>query len=165
MRPRKAQAIDTGKAMQCGAQESYAAKRSARDGSAEIRAAEPKEDLVMNRFVLLAAAIPLLIPCVANANCGDGVCDVGATGTGGVSSGGSAQGYYYTKPTSLYPGQQISNSGTLSSGRINVTGGFVNLSGHFNDTRGAVAGHSGGGEFGDWSGQCAYEDFDAGACE
>jgi hypothetical protein len=146
-------------------QGSSAAKRSARDGSAEIRAARPKEDLVMNRFVLLAAAILLLIPCVADANCGDGLCDVGATGTGGVNSGGSAQGYYYTKPTSLYPGQQISNSGNLSSGRINVTGGFVNLSGHFNDKQGAVFGHAGGGEFGEWSGQCAYEDFDAGECE
>ena len=119
----------------------------------------------MNRFALFIASAILLMPSMTNANCGDGVCDVGATGTGGVSSGGRAQGYYYTKPTSLYPGEQISNSGTLSSGRINVTGDFVNLSGHFNDKRGTVFGHAGGGEFGEWSGQCAYEDFDAGECE
>jgi hypothetical protein len=119
----------------------------------------------MNRFALLAAAIFILVPCAADANCGAGPCDVGATGNGGVNSGGSAQGYHYTKPWTESPDQQISNSGTLSSGRLNVTGGAINLSGHFSDTRGVVAGNAGGGLFGDWSGQCAYEDFDAGACE
>jgi hypothetical protein len=121
--------------------------------------------VVLTVAALAAAPLLVLVPSTAAANCGDGECAVGALGNGGANSEGRAHGYHYTKPWTEDPDQQISNSGNLSSGRLNVADGSINLSGHFNDKKGAVSGHSSGGEFGESSGQCTYEAFDAGECK
>jgi hypothetical protein len=115
----------------------------------------------MNRFALFAAAMLVLVPCVADAGCGDGLCDVGAAGTGGESSGGAAQGSLTRHPSFFFDGV-FTTSGTNTAGHINVTGGAGSLSGAF--AGGNFNGHA-TGFLGDFSGQCSVEDFEAGECE
>ena len=112
----------------------------------------------MNRIALLAGAMLLLIPSMANANCGDGGCSVGAFGQGGVSSGGNAQGFHYIIQSPFLPNTTSTNSGNPLAGRLKVEGQFNGmLSGGSPD--GVTANGHGTGFFGDWSGQCPVEGF------
>lgn len=49
-------------------------------------------------------------------------CSVGAEGTGGENSDGSAQGFHTTFPSTRFADSQYSNSGSQTAGRISVTG-------------------------------------------
>jgi len=116
----------------------------------------------MNRFVFCSAAslFLLLIPSMADANCGDGLngqCYVGATGQGGTSSGGKAQGFFFSQPSIYVDGATYNNTGNNFAGHINVTGAGT-ISGSAPGSGNTFNGHA-TGLFGDWSGQCAEEDF------
>jgi hypothetical protein len=75
----------------------------------------------MNRSVLCIAATVLLVASVAEAQCGDSNCAVGALGTGGANSAGKAQGWHTEGPASLFPGETQTNSGNNHAGRGSIT--------------------------------------------
>src|SRR5829696_7660584 len=104
----------------------------------------------MTRFVLSIAAL-LLAPSIANAQCGDGDCAVGAIGTGGEKSEGKAQGFHDAHPSIGFPGSSFSNVGNSDAGRIDISDPDQGtLSGTFRD--GSNRGR-GTGVFGDFTGK------------
>jgi hypothetical protein len=84
--------------------------------------ADYEREAVMNWSILCIAAALLLIPSVADAECGDGDCAVGALGTGGTSSGGKAQGFRFERPAPLFPGETQTTTGNNHAGRGSITG-------------------------------------------
>jgi len=117
----------------------------------------------MKKSVLVVAAVALtLMSAYAPAQCGGDSCSVGAFGTGGTSSEGKAQGFRLEFPSTMFPGGSVSNTGNLDAGRFNVddgSGSIGSTSGTFRENpTPSVRGHF-SGLLGDWSGQCALEDF------
>ena len=115
------------------------------------------------KTVFLVAASLLLTSSMATAQCGgDSSCAVGALGTGGAASGGNAQGSYEKRPAGRDPAETLTNAGNPMAGRLGITN-YGYLSGTGATVDNVVRGH-GTGIFGDWSGLCTAEDFEAGIC-
>jgi len=105
----------------------------------------------MNRLILVITAGALALgTSFAQAQCGGDTCSVGALGTGGEMSGGSAQGFRFEVPSTRFPGSTVSNVGNNDSGRLNISGQGT-ASGTFR--KGIQRGHA-TGIIGDWSGLC-----------
>jgi hypothetical protein len=114
----------------------------------------------MNRFVVFAAAaVLILIPSLAPAQCGGTSCNVGAFGTGGTSSDGKAQGFLQKFPSTMFPGATFSNAGNFDAGRLSISDGIGSTSGTFRQNPTPTVRGQASGIFGDWSGQCDIEDF------
>ena len=108
----------------------------------------------MHAFIWSLAAALLFVPSVALSQCGGDSCSVGALGTGGVSSGGKAQGFFSKTPSTRFPGATLTNAGNNDAGRLNITSSVGSLSGTFRENPSPTARGRGTGVFGDWSGQC-----------
>jgi hypothetical protein len=117
----------------------------------------------MRRMIMLftvaavMAVIMVALAASAFANCGDAECSVGAAGTGGEKSEGKAQGFR-TEGPGHNPGVSVTNTGNSFSGQLKVDrpgDDDTQLAGTGRD--GIARGRS-TGEFGEWSGQCAFED-------
>ena len=79
---------------------------------------------------------------------------VGAYGTGGAASGGSAQGFHTVFPSPRIPGATVTNQGNDSAGRVSVVDADGNVIGFVDgycDSSGTYHGN-GSGIFGDWAG-------------
>jgi hypothetical protein len=115
--------------------------------------------MLNKRMILIAAVWSLLTP-PALANCGDGDCNVGAAGQGGVASEGQAQGFRTEFPSIFFPGYGFSNTGNLDAGRLGITQPGEEPVGTTSGTfrQDSVRGRS-TGVFGDWTGQCEIEEF------
>ena len=117
----------------------------------------------MNHIFLALSAVALVfVSPLAMAQCGGDTCSVGAGGTGGVRSGGKAQGFHDEFVSTVrIPGAAITNSGNLDSGHFTVKldgNSLGTLSGTYRENPAAtVRGHGTGPLFGDWSGQCDAE--------
>lgn len=110
-------------------------------------------------FCIAASLLLLLLPSLANANCGDGLngqCYVGGAGQGGTSSDGKAQGFFFSQPSIYFEGSTYNNSGNSFAGHINVPGAGT-LSGSAPGSGTTFNGHA-TGFLGDFSGQCSEED-------
>jgi hypothetical protein len=123
----------------------------------------------MNRFCLAVTATALVfVSPAAMSNCGGDTCSVGALGTGGVKSGGKAQGFHDEFISTIrIPGAALTNSGNLESGRITVTldgNSLGTLSGTIRENPQPTVRGRGTGLFGDWAGQCEEDLVFAGAC-
>ena len=68
------------------------------------------------KFTLAIAGSVIVSPVPAVAQC-NSYCEVGAAGTGGLSSGGQAQGFYYRVPGRT-AGRTLTNSGNSDAGRF-----------------------------------------------
>jgi len=110
----------------------------------------------MHKFIRLLAAALLFVPSLALPQCGGDSCSVGALGTGGVNSGGQAQGFFFKTPSTNFPGATLTNAGNNDAGRLNITAAG-SLSGTFRENPSPTARGRGTGVFGDWSGQCDLE--------
>ena len=101
-----------------------------------------------------AFAVGLLLAAPAVGQCNGG-CAVGALGTGGLSSQGSAQGFRYVGPGPLNPANTLTNDGLSSAGHVQVTDGAGNVIGTLNGRCGEgslIWTGTGSGIFGDWAG-------------
>jgi len=106
---------------------------------------------------LLSVLALTFVPSMALAQCGD-TCFVGALGTGGAASDGSAQGFHLDAPSILFPGSTATISGNASSGHNTYSG---TATGTFSGTiRGSTGFGRATGLFGDYNGQCTFGDPD-----
>lgn len=106
----------------------------------------------MRHATALAAAMILSAPAIAQCNSG---CTAGAVGTGGMASGGSANGFRYVGPGPLFPDRTLTNDGLASAGHVEVLDADGNLMGVLNGRcePGSYLWHgTGSGIFGDWTG-------------
>ena len=99
--------------------------------------------------MMVCAAVLAFMSSVAFAGCGKTNCSVGALGNGGVQSGGAAQGSH-EKGQEF--GSDFTNSGTSTSGHLNVVDPSGSLSGHLHPD-GTSTGRT-TGFFGECTGQC-----------
>lgn len=91
-------------------------------------------------FVLALGGAALVSGPATAADCSS-TCAVGGAGTGGQSSGGAAQGFYYQKPVPGIPDATVSNSGNQIGGNITVTGSVSGTANGAYTPQGDIVGH------------------------
>jgi len=119
---------------------------------------------------LAVATCAVMLACAATAfgAPGDGggcatTCSVGAVGTGGINSDGSAEGGRRKGLSTGFPGSTFTNQGNDFAGHIAVTGPFVGSASGADMPDGTLVGHYDGvsaiffGLDGDCSGVCTPE--------